>query len=85
MGTRWGINRTVAQIHCLFLSPTPLNAEKIGATLGVARSNVSNMCSAKTPSSRKAPDFLPVPLSFAKTESAFNLTEVSPGEGLVTE
>jgi DNA-binding transcriptional regulator GbsR (MarR family) len=42
MGTRWGINRTVAQIHALlFLSPKPLNAEDISATLGVARSNVS--------------------------------------------
>jgi DNA-binding transcriptional regulator GbsR (MarR family) len=42
MGTRWGINRTVAQIHALlFLSPTPLHAEEIAATLGVARSNVS--------------------------------------------
>lgn len=43
MGTRWGINRTVAQIHALlFLSPRPLNAEEIATTLGVARSNVSN-------------------------------------------
>jgi DNA-binding transcriptional regulator GbsR (MarR family) len=43
MGTRWGINRTVAQIHALlFLSPLPLNAEDIAETLGVARSNVSN-------------------------------------------
>src|SRR6202161_1700171 len=43
MGTRWGINRTVAQIHALlFLSPRPLNAEEIASTLGVARSNVSN-------------------------------------------
>ena len=42
MGTRWGINRTVAQIHALlFLSPEPLNAEDIASTLGVARSNVS--------------------------------------------
>ena len=42
MGTRWGINRTVAQIHALlFLSPKPLNAEEIADTLGVARSNVS--------------------------------------------
>ena len=42
MGTRWGINRTVAQIHALlFLSAAPLNAEDISATLGVARSNVS--------------------------------------------
>ncbi len=43
MGTKWGINRTVAQIHALlYLSPDPLNAEQIAETLGVARSNVSN-------------------------------------------
>jgi len=42
MGTRWGINRTVAQIHALlYVSPKPLNAEQIAETLGVARSNVS--------------------------------------------
>jgi DNA-binding transcriptional regulator GbsR (MarR family) len=42
MGTRWGINRTVAQIHALlFLSPKPLAAEDIASTLNVARSNVS--------------------------------------------
>src|SRR6476660_642255 len=42
MGTRWGINRTVAQIHALlYLSTKPLNAEEIAETLGVARSNVS--------------------------------------------
>jgi DNA-binding transcriptional regulator GbsR (MarR family) len=42
MGTRWGINRTVAQIHALlYLSPQPLNAEEIARTLNVARSNVS--------------------------------------------
>src|SRR5215813_1876313 len=42
MGTRWGINRTVAQIHALlYLSPHPLHAEDIAETLGVARSNVS--------------------------------------------
>src|SRR6187200_1451225 len=42
MGTRWGINRTVAQIHALlFLSPRPMHAEEIATTLGVARSNVS--------------------------------------------
>src|SRR5216684_1069296 len=42
MGTRWGINRTVAQIHALlFLSPAPLHAEDIATTLAVARSNVS--------------------------------------------
>jgi DNA-binding transcriptional regulator GbsR (MarR family) len=43
MGTRWGINRTVAQIHALlYISPKPLNAEEIVETLKVARSNVSN-------------------------------------------
>jgi DNA-binding transcriptional regulator GbsR (MarR family) len=42
MGTRWGINRTVAQVHALlFLSPRPLPAEEIAATLGIARSNTS--------------------------------------------
>jgi DNA-binding transcriptional regulator GbsR (MarR family) len=43
MGTRWGINRTVAQIHALlYLSPEPMHAETIAAVLSVARSNVSN-------------------------------------------
>lgn len=43
MGTRWGINRTVAQIHALlFISEKPLNAEEIVHVLGVARSNVSS-------------------------------------------
>src|SRR5690349_10082526 len=42
MGTRWGINRTVAQIHALlFISSRPLPAEEIAETLNVARSNVS--------------------------------------------
>ncbi len=42
MGARWGINRTVAQIHALlFITPKPLTAEEISDTLGVARSNVS--------------------------------------------
>ena len=42
MGTKWGINRTVAQVHALlFLSPKPLPADEISATLSVARSNVS--------------------------------------------
>jgi DNA-binding transcriptional regulator GbsR (MarR family) len=42
MGTRWGINRTVAQIHALlFLSPKPMPADQIAETLNVARSNVS--------------------------------------------
>ena len=42
MGTRWGVNRSVAQIHALlFLSPEPLHADEISDTLGIARSNVS--------------------------------------------
>jgi len=42
MGTRWGVNRTVAQVHALlYLSPRPLDAEEISKTLSVARSNVS--------------------------------------------
>ena len=42
MGTRWGVNRTVAQIHALlYISPRPLPADEICATLSVARSNVS--------------------------------------------
>lgn len=42
MGTRWGVNRTVAQIHALlYLSNRPLPADEIVETLGVARSNVS--------------------------------------------
>jgi len=42
MGTRWGLNRTVAQLHALlFISPRPLPADEISITLAVARSNVS--------------------------------------------
>jgi DNA-binding transcriptional regulator GbsR (MarR family) len=42
MGTRWGVNRTVAQIHALlYLAPSPLPADEIAETLSVARSNVS--------------------------------------------
>jgi len=43
MGWRWGVNRTVSQIHALlFLLGRPLHAEEIAALLQVARSNVSN-------------------------------------------
>ena len=43
MGSRWGVNRTVAQIHALlFLSGRPMHAEEIAEILQVARSNVSN-------------------------------------------
>jgi len=42
MGTRWGTNRTVAQIQALlYLSPEPLRADQICELLSVARSNVS--------------------------------------------
>lgn len=42
MGGRWGINRSVAQVHALLmLSPKPLPADEISETLNVARSNVS--------------------------------------------
>jgi len=43
MGSRWGVNRTVSQIHALlFLLGRPLHAEEIAGLLQVARSNVSN-------------------------------------------
>ena len=42
MGDKWGVNRSVAQIHALlFLSERPLQAEEIADRLGIARSNVS--------------------------------------------
>ena len=42
MGTHWGVNRSVAQIHALlYLSATPLPAEDIAEALGLARSNIS--------------------------------------------
>jgi DNA-binding transcriptional regulator GbsR (MarR family) len=42
MGSRWGVNRTVAQIHSLlYLAARPMAAEEISDTLGLARSNVS--------------------------------------------
>ena len=43
MASRWGINRTVAQIHALlYFSSKPLVADDIVEALGVARSHVSN-------------------------------------------
>jgi len=43
LGRRWGVNRSVAQIHALLLvSDRPLTAEDIAETLNLARSNVSN-------------------------------------------
>lgn len=42
MGSRWGVNRTIAQIQALlYLAPNPLSADEIVDLLGVARSNVS--------------------------------------------
>ncbi len=42
MGAKWGVNRSVAQIHALLhLSPEPLPADVISELLGLARSNVS--------------------------------------------
>ena len=42
MSSRWGINRSMAQIHALlYLSEEPVNAEQIGEQLSLARSNVS--------------------------------------------
>ena len=43
MGGKWGVNRSVAQIHALlYVSECPLTAEEITDRLGLARSNVSN-------------------------------------------
>lgn len=43
MGSLWGVNRTVSQIHALlFAHGKPLHAEELSETLNVARSNVSN-------------------------------------------
>ncbi|MCE4536183.1 MarR family transcriptional regulator [Pelomonas sp. P7] len=43
MGSNWGVNRSVAQIHALlFVHGRPLHAEDIAETLALARSNVSN-------------------------------------------
>ena len=43
LGGRWGVNRSVAQIHALlYVSERPLTAEEIADMLGLARSNVSN-------------------------------------------
>ncbi len=42
MGTHWGVNRSVAQVHALlYLSDKPLPADEIVDALNLARSNVS--------------------------------------------
>jgi len=43
LGDRWGVSRSVSQIHALlYASERPLSSEEIAAALGIARSNVSN-------------------------------------------
>ncbi|MBK7114583.1 MAG: MarR family transcriptional regulator [Proteobacteria bacterium] len=43
LGERWGVNRSVSQIHALlYASERALTAEEIADCLGIARSNVSN-------------------------------------------
>ncbi len=43
LGERWGVNRSVSQIHALlYASPRPMASEDIAEALGIARSNVSN-------------------------------------------
>jgi DNA-binding transcriptional regulator GbsR (MarR family) len=42
LGGRWGVNRSVSQIHALlYVSERPRTAEDIADLLGIARSNVS--------------------------------------------
>ncbi len=43
MGDRWGVNRSIAQIHALlYLAGKPLRADELEETLKLARSNISN-------------------------------------------
>lgn len=43
LGGQWGVNRSIGQIHAyLYLADHPVTAEHIAASLGMARSNVSN-------------------------------------------
>src|SRR3990172_1669477 len=43
MGSRWGVNRTVSQIHALlFFLGRPMHAGEIAEVLQAARANVSN-------------------------------------------
>lgn len=42
LGSKWGINRTMAQIHALFLtSNEPLSAEEVMETLQISRGNAN--------------------------------------------
>ncbi len=43
LGERWGVNRSVSQIHALlYASAQAMTADEIAEALGMARSNVSN-------------------------------------------
>lgn len=43
LGARWGVNRSIAQIHALlYLADRPLNADEIMEAIGIARSHISN-------------------------------------------
>ena len=49
MGSNWGVNRSVSQIHALlYFHGRPLHAEEISETLGIARSNVSTSLDRKS-------------------------------------
>ena len=42
LGSKWGINKTMAQIHALMMvSPDPLSAEEIMEELNISRGNVN--------------------------------------------
>jgi DNA-binding transcriptional regulator GbsR (MarR family) len=42
LGSKWGINRTMAQLHALLLvSPDPMSAEEMMAELNISRGNVN--------------------------------------------
>lgn len=42
MGTHWGVNRSISQIHAfLYLQDAPITAEEIAQEFSMARSNVS--------------------------------------------
>ncbi|MEM9921560.1 MAG: transcriptional regulator [Bacteroidota bacterium] len=42
LGSNWGINRTMAQIHALLLvSPAPLSADEVMAQLNISRGNAN--------------------------------------------
>jgi len=43
LGGKWGVNRSISQIHALlYLADKPMTADEVAETLDLARSNVSN-------------------------------------------